>query len=67
MQITKDTLIIDAIQIGNPEKVAKILQDAGLHCLGCAFAHQETVGDIAVVHGVDIDKLLKDLNDTIGK
>ena len=45
--ITKDTLIIDALNIGNPEKVARVLQEAGLHCLGCALAHQETVGDIA--------------------
>jgi spoIIIJ-associated protein len=49
----------------NPEKVAKVLQNAGLHCLGCALAHQETIGDIAVVHGVDIDELLAELNATI--
>lgn len=63
--ITKDTLIFDALNIGNPEKVAKVLQNAGLHCLGCALAHQETIGDIAVVHGVNIDELLEQLNATI--
>ena len=39
--ITKDTLIIDVVNI-NPDSVA-ILQSYGMHCLGCAFAHQETV------------------------
>lgn len=63
--ITKDTLIIDALNIGNPEKVAQVLHEAGLHCLGCALAHQETIGDIAVVHGVDIEELLAKLNATI--
>jgi hybrid cluster-associated redox disulfide protein len=63
--ITKDTLIIDALNIGNPEKVARVLQNAGLHCLGCALAHQETVGDIAIVHGVDLEELLAQLNSTI--
>ena len=63
--ITKDTLIIDALNIGNPEKVARVLQEAGLHCLGCALAHQETVGDIAIVHGVNLEELLAKLNATI--
>jgi hybrid cluster-associated redox disulfide protein len=63
--ITKDTLIIDALNIGNPEKVARVLQNAGLHCLGCALAHQETAGDIAIVHGVDLEELLAQLNSTI--
>lgn len=63
--ITKDTLIIDALNIGNPEKVAEVLRNAGLHCLGCALAHQETIADIAIVHGVDLEELLGQLNATI--
>ena len=63
--ITKETLIIDALNIGNPEKVAKVLQNAGLHCLGCAMAHHETIGDIANAHAVDLDELLEELNATI--
>lgn len=65
MKITKDTLIVDALQLGNPEKIADILAGAGLHCLGCAMAHHETIGDIAAVHDVDIDDLLARLNATI--
>lgn len=60
--ITKDTLIADALGMGNTEKIAQILKDAGLHCFGCALAHQETVGDIALVHAVDVDELLTKLN-----
>ncbi|MCQ2602924.1 MAG: DUF1858 domain-containing protein [Clostridia bacterium] len=61
-KITKETLVADALNLGNAEKVAVILQEAGLHCFGCALAHQETVGDIAMVHNVDIDDLVEKLN-----
>lgn len=64
-KIEKDTLIANALNYGNAEKVAQILSDAGLHCLGCALAHQETIGDIAMVHDVDIDELLAKLNAAI--
>ncbi len=60
-QITKDTLIMDIVQI-NPDAV-RILQKYGMHCLGCALAHQETIEQAVGVHGVDLDKLLAELNE----
>ena len=60
-KITKDTLIMDIVQI-NPDAV-RILQSYGMHCLGCALAHGETVGEAANVHGADLEKMLEDLND----
>ena len=59
-KITKDTLIMDIVQI-NPEAVG-ILQRYGMHCLGCALAHMETIEQAVGVHGVDLDKLLEELN-----
>jgi hybrid cluster-associated redox disulfide protein len=58
--ITADTLIADVIAIN--EEAGEILMDFGMHCLGCAIAHQETVGQAAMVHGIDLDKLLEALN-----
>ena len=40
-KITKDTLIADCLSI-NP-KSAEILQAVGMHCIGCAMAHGETI------------------------
>ena len=60
-KITGDTLIMEALEI-NP-KAAEILMSYGMHCLGCALAHGETVGDAAGVHGTDLEAMLKELND----
>ncbi len=63
MKITADTLIAEAIEI-NP-KAGEILMKNGMHCLGCALAHGETVGEAADVHGADLDKMLEELNEGI--
>ena len=60
MEITADTLIAEAVQI-NPN-AGEILVNFGMHCLGCAMAHGETVGQAAEVHGIDLEKLLEALN-----
>jgi hybrid cluster-associated redox disulfide protein len=60
-KITADTLIMEALEI-NP-KAADILMSYGMHCLGCALSHGETVGEAAGVHGADLDSMLKELND----
>lgn len=60
-KITKDTLILDVVKI-NPNAV-EILQRYGMHCLGCAFAHMETVEQAVSVHDAELDKLLEELNE----
>ncbi len=60
-KITENTTIFDALQL-NP-KSADILMAHGMHCLGCALAHGETVGEAAGVHGADLETMLKELND----
>ena len=59
-KITADTLIIDVLQL-NPN-APEILLGYGMHCLGCAIAHGETIGEAAQVHGIDVNDLLRDLN-----
>ena len=59
-KITKDTIIAEVIQI-NPN-AAQILMSYGMHCIGCAIAHGETVGQAAEVHGADLDAMLEELN-----
>ncbi|MGN1372844.1 MAG: DUF1858 domain-containing protein [Candidatus Coproplasma sp.] len=62
-KITKDTLIVDCLSI-NP-KSAEILQAVGMHCIGCAMAHGETIEEAVFVHGEDLDKLLAKLNEGV--
>jgi len=59
-KITKDTIIADVIRI-NPN-AGEILMSYGMHCLGCAIAHGETVGQAAEVHGADLNAMLEELN-----
>lgn len=37
----------------------------GMHCFGCHIAVEETIEQGAYAHGVDIDALIKDLNETV--
>lgn len=62
-KITEDTLIAECLQL-NPNS-AEILLSSGMHCLGCAMAHGETIGEAVSVHGVDLEKLLAKLNEGI--
>ena len=59
-KITKDTLIMEAVEL-NP-KAPEILLSYGMHCLGCAIAQGETIAEAAMVHGIDVEELLAELN-----
>ena len=62
-KITPDTMILDAVQVGNGEAVAEVLMGIGMHCLHCAFAHGETVAEAAMVHGIEPEELCRRLNE----
>ncbi len=55
--ITKE-MTIGEILMKNPD-VAPILMEAGMHCLGCPSAQGESLEEAALVHGMDIDELMK--------
>lgn len=44
-------------------KSAEILYDHGMHCLGCPTAVQETLRAAAEAHGLDLDSLLKEIQE----
>lgn len=60
--ISKDMLIIDVLQQGDPDKLAEVLMESGMHCLHCMLAHGETLEEAAAVHGIDADELVARLN-----
>jgi hybrid cluster-associated redox disulfide protein len=45
----------------HPETVPIFLKN-GLSCIGCPMASMETVEQGALSHGIDVDKLVKELN-----
>ena len=63
--ITKDMLIIDVLAQGDPDKLAEVLQDSGMHCLHCMLAYGETLEEAAAVHGINVDELVAKLNKVV--
>ena len=62
-KITKDTIIGDILDID--ETTSEIFFGIGMHCLGCPSSRAETIAEAYEVHGVDVDALLKEINDHI--
>ncbi|UCG95504.1 MAG: DUF1858 domain-containing protein [archaeon] len=63
--ISKDTTILEVVK-EHPETV-EVFQKHGLSCVGCPFAMMETLEQGAKSHGIDLEKLLKDLNNSVEK
>ena len=60
MTITKE-MTIQQIVSQHPETVRTFFQH-GLMCVGCAAARFESLEQGALVHGIDVDALVTDLN-----
>ncbi|MCR5593962.1 MAG: DUF1858 domain-containing protein [Saccharofermentans sp.] len=61
MVVTKDTIIGDVVMAD--QNIAPILMASGLHCLGCVMATGETIEEACMVHGIDADQLVNDINE----
>ena len=61
--ITKDTIVGDILDVA-PEAAPAFL-NIGMHCLGCPASRNETVEQACMVHGVNADELLSELNQLI--
>lgn len=59
-KIEKTTIIGDILDIA-PE-TAPLFMSIGMHCLGCPASRGETVEEACMVHGVDADEMLVELN-----
>lgn len=56
MAVSKEMTIGEILRT-NP-KVAPVLLEAGMHCLGCPSAQGESLEEAAMVHGLNIDELM---------
>lgn len=62
-QISKEMLIGELLQVD--ERIAPLLMNAGMHCLGCPSAQGESLEMACMVHGIDADELLESINKAI--
>ena len=63
MQISKDMLIGELVQ--KHELIPSMLMRAGMHCLGCPSAQMETLEEACMVHGIDCDSLVENMNQVL--
>ena len=64
-EITKNTTIGEALRI-NPN-IAPVLMEIGMHCLGCPSSQMETIEEAAMVHGIEPDALVNEINQFLAK
>lgn len=60
IEIKKDTIIGDILDVA--PQTAPIFLSIGMHCLGCPSSRGETVEEACMVHGIDCDAFLAQLN-----
>lgn len=60
-KVTSDMIIRDVLELD--EGTAPIFMRHGMHCLYCPSASGESIKDACAVHGVDSEKLVKELNE----
>ena len=65
MTITKEMTIGQVVE-NHPETVSVFMRH-GLGCVGCAIARFEKVEQGARAHGIDVDLLIKDLNEVVSQ
>ena len=60
VRIEKETIIGSILDIA--PQTAPLFLAIGMHCLGCPSSRSETVEDACMVHGIDCDSFLAQLN-----
>ena len=59
-KIEKSTIIGDVLDIA--PQTAPLFMAIGMHCFGCPASRGETVEEACMVHGVDPDAFLEQVN-----
>ena len=59
-EVTKSTLMGEALMMD--KGIAPILMQNGMHCVGCPSSAGESLEEASMVHGMDVNKLITDIN-----
>lgn len=60
MQVTKDMTIGELLMMNR--SVGAVLMQNGMHCVGCPSSAGESLEEASMVHGMDVNKLITDIN-----
>lgn len=63
MSVTKD-MKIEEVVTQYPETMMVFMRH-GLHCVGCHVSAFESIEEGAIVHGINVDALVEDLNKVV--
>ena len=64
-KITSDMIISEVLRLDRG--TAPIFLNNGMHCLGCPSSSGESIKDACAIHGIDSEKLVKELNEYFDK
>ena len=64
-QIDKSMLIHEIIEV-DPGNAASLMA-AGMHCVGCPSAAMESLEEACMVHGMNCDEVIADINAYLAK
>lgn len=64
-KVNKNMLIGQLIKLD--PNIVPILMRAGMHCIGCPSSQMESLEEAAMVHGIDADILVQQINDFLGE
>jgi len=64
-KVTAGSIIGDILKM-NPG-TAPIFMNNGMHCLGCPASQAESIEEACAVHGMDAEKLVRELNEYLEK
>ncbi len=59
MQITKQTTMGEMLTYDRG--IAMVLMQAGMHCIGCPSSINESLEEACMVHGIDCDEVLNNI------
>ena len=61
VNITKEMTMGELLSIDRG--VAVVLMNAGMHCIECPSSIGESLAEACMVHGIEVDGLLKNINE----
>lgn len=63
MKISKEMTIGEVVR--NYPECVEVLMNFGMGCVGCPSAQAETIEEACRVHGMDVEQLIKALNEAV--
>lgn len=64
MNYVNEQTLVGEIVRDYPEAI-QILLSIGMHCLGCPASQMESLEDACMVHGIDVQPVVRAINETI--